>query len=70
MELRKGRRVVSVRIPAWEMKVPGWAMGLAMVVWMLGFTAGAVLSHSGTMTVRMRDCTVTSLAFASVTSRW
>ena len=51
------------------MSVPDWVVGLAMVVWM-PICPGTVLSQSGTMTVRMRDCTVTSLAFASVTSRW
>ena len=46
----------------------GCMMGLDNAVWRVG-GAGIVLSQSGTITVRIRDCRVTSLAFASEASR-
>lgn len=66
--LSRGLRVVSVMSPVRE------SIG---VDWIADFVRGSIavfaevfLIQSGTMIVRMSDCTVTSLTFASMASLW
>ena len=66
--LSRGLRVVSVMSPVRESIGVGWiaCFGRGSI----GVEAEDFLSQSGTMIVRMSDCTVTSLILASMASLW
>ena len=66
--LSRGLRVVSVIRPVRESIGVCWIADLDNGS--IGVAVAVFLSQSGTMIVRMSDCTVTSLIFASMASLW